>query len=265
MMFRLRDAEDKLNAEKKAHARTEKERQDILSSLNDLQTRMEDKIKDFRTLRHDKEGLESTMTATINKSRLQTSEIAILQERRVQLELDLKTARDANKASSNPNVAELENLREEIHKLKAQNAILEKKVAAHATDLEYTRTQYQTASNAAAEATGRVSELERHLATMTVKASGEAARLAEVNRSSAVEQANAEVERLQLENQMFENMLRRKEEELRELKQHGRGGVVTRGNSVGGKSPRGGSRAGSPAPGTPGFGGKVGGSALRFG
>lgn len=259
-----REIEDKLAAEKKAHEKTEKERQEIVSSLNDLQTRVEDKTKQSRKLWHEKDELESTMAVVLNKSALHTSEIAMLKTNQARLEDELKSAREANKVSTNPDVAELESLKEEIRKLKAENVAQQKKATTHATDLEYTRIQYQNASNAAAEATTRASKLEQDLAAMTVKAQGEAARLAEVNKNTAVEQAHNEVEKLQLELQMFESMLRRKEEELRELKR-GRGGVVTRGSSVGGKSPRGGSRAGSPAPGAGGFGGKVGGSALRFG
>ena len=259
-----REIEDKLAAEKKAHEKTEKERQEIASSLNDLQTRVEDKTKQSRKLWHEKDELETTMAVVLNKSALHTSEIAMLKTHQARLEDELKSAREANRVSTNPDVAELESLKEEIRKLKAENVAQQKKVTSHATDLEYARIQYQNASNAAVEATTRASKLEQDLASMTVKAQGEAARLAEVNKNTAVEQAHNEIEKLQLELQMFESMLRRKEEELKELKR-GRGGVVTRGSSVGGKSPRGGSRAGSPAPGAGGFGGKVGGSALRYG
>lgn len=265
-----RQLDDELAAEKQAHERTEKERQDIASSLNDLQTRMEDKTKHSRKARHEKEDLESTMATALNKSALQISEIATLKADRARLELNLKSARDANKASSNPSVAELETLKEENRKLKADNTALEKKITINTNDLEYIREQYQNASTAAAEASTRATKLDHDLAAMTIKAQGEAARLAEVNQSTAVDQAHAEVEKLRLENQMFETMLRRKEEELRELRRGRGAGVVTRGSSVvgGGKSPRGGSRAGSPGPGGVGFGGvggKVGGSALRFG
>lgn len=259
-----REIEDKLAAEKKAHERTEKERAEIVASLSDLQTRMEDKIRKFRTLRNEKEELQSALSVSTEKVHAQKSEIISLETQYAQLELDLKSAREANKGSTNPNVAKMENLHEEVRKLRGENATLEKKVSSYGTDLEYTRTQYQSASNAAVEANNRVARLEKDLEDMTIKAKGETVRLAEVNQSNAIEQANKQVDRLQMELSRVESILRRKEEELRDLKR-GRGGVVTRGSSVGVKSPRGGSRPGSPGPGSSGFGNKIGGSALRYG
>lgn len=115
--------------------------------------------------------------------------------------------------------------------------------------------------------------MESQLEIANRKASGEAVRLATLNRDNAVQDARKEVRQLKAMMEERERVCRRKEEEIAELKgRRGRGGVVTRGGSaqpgVGvaqGKSPRG-SRGGSPLGGVVGVGGegmRRGGSGLR--
>lgn len=241
---------------------------DLEDSLNDLQTRFEDQDRKCHNLRFDKDDLASTIEAAKRKQALQATDIAKLTNSRANLEQELKAARAALLSSEAPSVAEQEGLNGELRTLRTANANLEKKVASHAHDNEYMRQQYQTASTAAAASANEISDLERKLEVAQRQAQGEATRLAGVSRTEETRQAQAMVELLRLEVASRERLLQKQAEDLKEFKdfKRGRGGVVTRGSSVQAKSPRGGSRAGSPSVGGGGgYGGKVGGSSLRYG
>lgn len=243
---------------------------DLESSLNDLQTRYEDKYTQCHTLRVDKEDLADVLEAKRKKEALHAADIAKLTNSRANLEQELKAARAALLSSEAPSVAKLEGLNGEIRNLRTANTNLEKKVATHAHDNDYMRQQYQTASSAAATSANQIASLERQLAVAERKAKGEATRLAQINQSEELRQALSTVERQSLELVSRERLLQKQAEDLKEFKdfKRGRGGVVTRGSSVQAKSPRGGSRAGSPGVGGSsayGGGSKVGSSGLRYG
>lgn len=244
--------------------KSQKFAKDLEDSLNDLQTRYEDKYDKCHTLRFDNADLTATVEAAKRKQGLHAAEVAKLNNSRANLDQELKAARATLLSSDVPSVARLEGLNEEIRTLRAANATLEKKVASHAHDNEYMRQQYQTASTAAATSVNQIASLQRELEVAQRQAQGEATRLASVNRTEEARQAFATVERLTLELASRERLLQKQAEDLKEFKdfKRGRGGVVTRGSSVQAKSPRGGSRAGSPGV---GYGGKVGGSGLRYG
>lgn len=255
------DLEAKLAAEKEAHAETDQLRSDYEESLNGLQTRLENKTRDLTKMRSEKEDVDAALAAALRRVELQTSEITEMKHIRAELTVELEYARNANKASNIPGVAEMEKAKGETRMAKLRSDAMENKTKEQAKELDYLRSQYQKVSNAAVESATRIATLERELETANRKAKGEAAKLAEINIVNALKQAHDEVDRVRMEIKSRETLLRRKEEEIRDLKR-GRGGAVTRGSSVGGKSPRGGgSRTGSPGP----TGGKVGGSALRFG
>lgn len=253
--------ETELAAEIARHQGTKRMLDEYTESLEELQLRFEMTSKKYRTLNATFDQSEATLATSINRNRRRSAEFATVNEKNASLEAELKGSRDALLNSTELSVAEREGFHGQIRTLKESMVGLDKKVTNLNHDLEYCREQYQTASNAAVEATTRVSELEAELTVAQRKASGEAVKLATLNQKNENVELRAEVQQLGLEVKVREDLLRRKEEELRDLK-HGRTGVVTRGNSVGGKS----SRGASPGPGAGGYmGGKVGGSALRFG
>lgn len=272
--------ENELAAEIARHQETKRMREEYNESLQELQLRFEMKNKKVRTLSAACDQNEADLAAAISRSARQSAELATMFEEKAILEAALKESRDALLNSSGLSVAEREGFQEQIRTFKETNASLNKKVANINHDLEYCREQYQTASNAAVEATTRVSELEGELAIAQRKASGEAVKLATLNQSTENSALRNEIEHLGLEIKAREDLLRRKEEELRDLKR-GRTGVVTRGNSVGGKSSRGASPGVGAAAGGVGVGGGflggggggggggagkggLGGSSLRF-
>lgn len=268
--------ESELAAEKARHQETRRMLAEYTESLEELQFRFETKHKKVRTLSAACDQNEAALATAINKSARQSAELAAMVEKKASLEAELKESRNALLNSSDPSVAEREGFHEKIRTLKETNAGLDKKTANLNHDLEYCREQYQTASNAAVKATTRISELEAELLIAQRKASGEAVKLATINQSTENSDLRDQVDLLGREVKSREDLLRRKEEELRDLKR-GRTGVVTRGNSVGGKSSRGaspgvgsssggGSGGGYLGGGLGGGGGKggVGGSSLRF-
>lgn len=254
--------ESELAAEIARHQGAKRVLDEYTESLEELQLRFEMKSKKLRTLSAACDQSEAALAASVNRNMRQSAELATMNEKNASLEVELKGSRDALLNSSELSVAEREDFHMQIRTLKESNTGLDKKVTNLNHDLEYCREQYQTASNAAVEATTRVSELEAELTIAQRRASGEAVKLATLNQSNDNFALRTEVEHLGLEVKAREDLLRRKEEELRDLKR-GRTGVVTRGNSVGGKS----SRGASPGTGAAGgyMGGKVGGSSLRYG
>lgn len=133
------------------------------------------------------------------------------------------------------------------------------------TDFEFTRTAYQNASNSAAESALQITTLETELAELHIKASSNAIVLAEHNKNTEVDALRKHMARLETTLAEREDVLRRREEEIRELRR-GRG-VATRGSSVlPGGSPRG-SRGASPvgADAVLRVGSKGLGSSLRYG
>lgn len=236
--------------------------QEHIDALSYLQYRYEERNTEYHTLRHEKTELLSAAALADHRRENQASEIAGLKEERMRLESELRRAREALVVCANPDLADLERVKEENRAAAQQNALLRNKVAALQTDFDFTREQYQLASGAAAEAASRIAELEVEIQTLRQRASGEAVRLKGATNNN---ENKAHVKRIT----ELEALLEEREDLLRK-KDRGRG-VQTRSGSVQPRSPRpGNSRAGSRA-GSPMGGGYLGvsvgkmGSGLRFG
>lgn len=195
-------------------------------------------------VRHECDNLVATITVTEKKRENLLNQYAKLTEEHNALHEELEIAKRSLRASTVPQVAELETLKMNVRTLANEKALLERKNKSLLQDFEFTRQQYQVASSAAVEARNRSEELEAENAVLSKKASGEAVRLREATINNALETQVGENERLAAENADLQELLRKKE----------RGkGVTTRTGSVAPKSPRlgnspAGSRAGSRAP-----------------
>jgi chromosome segregation ATPase len=262
----LRKAQQEATEERKARmvaddsaAYSRDRSKEIIQSLGDLQSRYEKRMKQVHELGHEKQRILTEREAdNQRREKLQADNIA-LKDQRIVLQEELRTARDALLASTNPSIAELESARstarnatEEAHRLQATITNLRR-------DFEFTRSQYQDASTKAAEFASQVSDLEAQNAELKRQASDERRKLAELNYKEDRKRDLARIEALERELGNREAVLRRAEEENKALRK-GRG-VTTRGSSVqpggggagglgGNGSPRtvgGGSRAGSPA------------------
>ena len=179
-----------------------------------------------------------------------------LKEQVAQLKTDLTTAREDLKKEGG-DVAALEDAREEARIAKESNTKLEKSIDSTKRDFEFTRQQYQQASNRAAELGGENNELEEQIAALKIQASDEKRKLREMNSKTAQQKDLAKIGQLEQENRAMQVMIKKMEEKMKVLEK-GRG-VQTRGSSVQppgspgvGQAPGYGtrSRQGSPAPGT---------------
>lgn len=239
--------------------------QEHYNALSALQQRYEQRTHTISSLRQEKEALTAAVAASERKRETNVAEIAALKERNANLDSDLRISREMLQASTTPGLAEFERANGEIRRLQAENANFEKKLAAMKTDFDFTRTAYQTASSAAVESANQVTMLETEMAALRTKASSTVVEIAEINQRTENDALRNETIRLEATLAEREEILRRKEEEIKELRR-GRG-IGTRGSSVlPGGSPRG-SRGASPVAGEPMLrvGSKGLGSSLRYG
>ena len=253
---------------------TKQQLQDHVKALGELQSRFERRSATVNELRHENTNLKAADEIATRKQEAQALELSDLKEERARLQEQLQTARTALTHSAIPQIAETETAKAAARLLSQEKASLEQKLDSLTSDFEFTRQQYQLASAAAASSTTRLSDLEAEVRTLRRRSSGLALQLRD--RTTQVESETHRQKVVFLESTLRERneLLRRKEEELRDLRR-GRGmGGNTRASSQQPRSPRGagvggvGSRASSPVPGLLGGGGAGGtkvGSALRFG
>lgn len=244
---------------------TKHQLQEHIDALSALQDRYEQRTQILTSLRQERDALTTAAAVSERKREANGAEILSLKDSLSAIEASLKQARNSLLASSTPGVAESERMSAEIRRLQALNADSEKRIVSMRTDFDFTRTAYQNASSSAADSALHITTLEKALADLRTKASSNAIDLAEKNRSTENNALLKQTARLEAILAEREDVLRRKEEEIRELRR-GRG-IGTRGSSVlPGGSPRG-SRGASPIAGEAilRLGSKGLGSSLRYG
>lgn len=266
----LKKAQQEATEERKARVKAEESAsyaeahlKETRQSLSELQYRYETRTKQVHELKRSTQKLHVDLeTSNQRLEKLQTDTIA-LKDQRLQLQEELREARDALKSSVVPGIAELELAREQARTAASQAQQLRTSLDNLRRDFDFTGSQYQDASTKAADLAAQVSELESANAELKRQASDERRRLAELNYREDRKRDLAKIDELEAELANREIVLKRVEEEVKALRK-GRG-VQTRGSSVqprdvgmlaGGASPRpgaaagggnGGSRAASPA------------------
>ena len=209
--------------------------------------------------------MEATAIITNRRHESLTNENTNHKDKRKTLEQELQNARAALLASPVSAIVELETVKAERRQYQADKTALEKKLESAKSEVELVRKVYQDASNSAVESESRISLLEDENKILQTKASATAVDLAIIskrNENSVIRNLNSVLES---KLKHTEDVLKRKEEEIRELRR-GRG-MGTRGTSVKpGGSPRG-SRGVSPVAGESMLrtGSKGLGSGLRYG
>lgn len=236
------------------------EREKILESL---QHRYESRTKELHKTRQERDQLAESKATSEQRVEKQKEEIAKLKDERTQLRHDLEQAREELKAGGG-SAAELETAREEIRRLTKENASLVRKAEYESKQAEYTREQYQTASNVAAQSGNEVRQLREENETLKRKVAGDVSHLRELNMKNDDARHLSRISELEATLSSREDLLRRKEDELREIRKNR---PSTRSTSTQPRSPR--MNAGSSRPTSPGFGNNGSsfpgrGSALRF-
>ncbi|ELR02570.1 hypothetical protein VC83_08950 [Pseudogymnoascus destructans] len=165
------------------------------------------------------------------------------------LEAELTTARAALASSAVPEQREFEALREKAAEAQAEREKLEKRAVSSAKDFEFTREQYQRASNQAAELASEVAEFQAEKVVLERRASENIVRVREIQANSEVAQLKDRIDELEAEAGLLKADLGRKNEELKARGVRGlRGASVPRSPKVAGMGIAG-SRGSSVAPG----------------
>lgn len=183
------------------------------------------------------------------------TEILALKGERGTLQKELTTARLDLLNHPDPAVRETAIKDARIRELEADVLAKNKKIDNQTKDWDLTKRLWTDASTAATTATQELAALEAKQPELVRKAAENETKRKELKNDAMIKALQKEVFIQRATVKSRDNLIRRKEEQIAELKR-GRGGVQTRGSSVQPRSPRGGSRGASPAAGMFGGGGK---------
>lgn len=238
--------------------------QEMEKELGILQHRYESRMIELHATRQERDRVTETKPTLEQRVEKQKETISSLKEERTELKRELDEARQALKDGGGSS-AELETAREEIRRLAKENSNLERKAEFEKNQAEYTREQYQTASTAAAQSGTENRHLAAENEKLKLKADSNAIQLRELHMKDESARHIARIEELELTLATRDEFLRRKEDELREIRKNR---PSTRSTSTQPRSPKwAGSRPTSPGVGHNGNGnGGLGGrgSALRY-
>ena len=196
------------------HRITELERcvSDCNVSLTQSRDEHEDLVREYRKLRVELDGAKRTAEQLEHRRDEERQELSRLRETQGQLERDLEEARTALRSSTVPEIAELEEARTTARRESAERVRLEKRLESTMRDFEFTRTQYQSASTAAAESTVELTTMSAKFEVLERRANGEALELRQLNFAAQAERYNRELATLKRMLEDREAVLRRKED-----------------------------------------------------
>ncbi|KAL4903434.1 hypothetical protein BDW74DRAFT_156388 [Aspergillus multicolor] len=187
--------------------------------LETLQHRYETRTKDLHTIRRERDRLLENKTNAEQRIKKQNEEIGKLKDERTLLKQELAQAREDLKTGGG-DIAELEKAREETRRLTAENTALERKADVASKQAEYTREQYQTASNAAAHSGNELRALRDENEILKRKVAGEVTRLRELNIKNDESRHLLRISELESLLSVREDLLQKKEDELREIRKN---------------------------------------------
>ncbi|KAJ5176833.1 uncharacterized protein N7482_002710 [Penicillium canariense] len=248
----------------KVLSQTQARLREFETAMGILQHRYESRTKELHLTRQERDRLAESKTSLEQRVEKLREEVLKLKEERSQLKDTLEQARQELK-SAGGSLAELETAREEIRRLAKESASLERKAEYEKNQAEYTREQYQTASTVAAQAGNELRQVRDENEALTRKVQGNAVQLREMNIKNDSIRHFARITELELILASRDDLLRKKEDELREIRKNR---PSTRSTSTQPRSPKwaSGSRPTSPGVGHNGNGNGLAGrgSALRF-
>lgn len=238
--------------------------QELEKVLGLLQHRYESRTNELHTNRRERDCVIESKASIEQRVEKQKETISSLKEERTQLQRELEEARQALKDGGGSS-AELETAREEIRRLTKENSNLERKADFEKNQSQYIREQYQTASTAAAQSGSEIRQLAAENESLKRKADTNITQLRELHMRDESARHIARIEELEATLATRDEFLRRKEDELREIRKNR---PSTRSTSTQPRSPKwANSRPTSPGVGHNGNGnGGIGGrgSALRY-
>jgi chromosome segregation ATPase len=242
----LAHMEEMNHTEREARKAEEKRFHEHEEMWDKQQTVHENLAREYRLLLGKHQAAEKKLE-TLQKSNVTLTERLTTRTSEMrELEKQLEEQRATHLLSSDQQIVEITNLRKALATAQQEKEKAIKDAAATNNTLEYTRTAYQDAQNAAATCNTRIAELEAQVAKLAHAASGEAAKLKTMHLDRSYDAQNKMIKSLKAELGIAMKALQNKDEEITRLKSMGRQGVGTRGTSVT-PQPKIRSRAGSPS------------------
>ncbi len=217
--------------------------QDYESSNAEIIPKYQEALNDRGKFEHDmKRALESE--AHMRKQRdARESELTKLREQKAAVDAELAEARLALATSAIPEVAERQNLKNEVERISGELDRTQKRSKSMQQEVEYMRTQYQNSSNAAVDAVAELRTANEKIAKLTEQADSNRVQIHEIQQNSESAQHLRTIKELRTQKEILEAELEKKDGELKAILN---GRRATRGTSVP-RSPRMGS-AMSPGP-----------------
>ncbi|RMJ27687.1 hypothetical protein PHISP_01472 [Aspergillus sp. HF37] len=204
---------------KESLTNTESRLQESGQILEELQHRYETRTREMHKIRQERDSLGAAKLTLEQRVEKQRDEITKLKDERTELKRDLTQARETIKDGGG-SAAELEGANEEVRRLKKENAGLERRADYEKNQGEYTREQYQNASTVAAQSGNEIRQLKAENETLTRKVAGEASRLRELNMKTDQDRHLSRVQELELTLANRDDLLRKKEDELCEIRKN---------------------------------------------
>ncbi|KAJ5562992.1 Histone deacetylase complex subunit 2/3 [Penicillium sp. DV-2018c] len=238
---------------------------ELEQALSKLQHRYEDRTNEMHVTRQKSDQVAAKMNSIEQRVEKQKETISTLKEERSDLKRQLDEARQALKDGGG-SPAELEAAREEVRRLQKENLELVRKAEFEKNQSEYTREQYQNASSAAAQSGTENRQLVADNEALKRKADTNVTKLREMHMSDESVRHIARIEELEMMLATRDEFLRRREDELREIRKNR---PSTRSTSTQPRSPKWAANSRPTSPGVAHNGngnGAIGGrgSALRY-
>ena len=239
---------------------------DTIKSLEYWHERRQDDYEELREKAGDRWATIQEQAAELEKARKDNgkarTEILALKCERGTLQKELAAVRLELVNHPDPRIREPAIKDARIRELESEVLAKSKKIDNLTKDWEFTKGLWNEASTSAATAQQELAALEAKQPDLLRKAAENEVKRRELANDATIKALREEVYIQEATVKSRENLIRRKEEQIAELKR-GRGGVQTRGSSVQPRSPRGaGSRGVSPATGMLGGQGAKGASGL---
>lgn len=208
-----------LDTLRKSLAGAEARLQERNKILDSLQHRYESRTTDLHQTRRERDSLTAAKQTLEQRVEKQRDDMTKLKDERTELKDELQKARQTIREGGGT-AAEIEAAQAEVRRLSSENASLKRTADYERNQSQYTREQYQNASTAAASTANEVRQLTEDKEALNRKVAGEASRLREINKQNDEARHLSKISELEATLARRDELLRRKDEELREIRKN---------------------------------------------
>ncbi|KAG9193483.1 hypothetical protein G6011_03518 [Alternaria panax] len=238
--------DESVREEQEAHRAEQKHFRESEAMWEKQQGKHEDLARDYRIQKGKLQTAEGRVETLTKNNATLTERLATRTMEMRELEERLQEQRKTDSLSTDAQTAEITKLRQELAKAREEKDKAMKNASRAEGLLEYTRSSFQDAQNAASINAARVKELEEEVKRLSSAASGEATKRKGMHLDQNYDRQQKKIASLEGQLGICKRMLQSKDEEILRLKSVGRPGVGTRGTSAT-PQPKTRSRAGSPS------------------